>query len=417
MLAILASTPSWHLWYSRLSRDRWLRVILILWSLEIIFAFAQVVPLPASLIAIVSPTLNDLYNWTLPGYTHKNIGHALSTTPASTIHTGLLSAACAAAFILVLNVCHSQKRIITLAYALILIGLLEGIYGLAVAGGRLAPATGTFVSRNHFAAFLAMALCVNVGVLLARREDAATGFAVDRYVRTFPLILSCLIILAGIIFSYSRMGLIAPIVMLALFGGLWMIRPGSRPLRFVVGTIVLILALFAIGAWRGIEVLAERFQDLEDIYRLAVWDATYSLFKTSPFWGIGLGGFVDNIPRFLPAFIHPMFHHAHNEPLEALAEGGVLYASVMGLGLLVYFKVSIRGWLMRGDTLARGLGTGCLAAAGAVLLQSLVEFPLRMPANAFYLSVVMGLGWVVIHDKLPKSRHVDTLDDSATVKM
>src|SRR5438105_9016564 len=32
----------------------------------------------------------------------------------------------------------------------------------------------------------------------------------------------------------------------------------------------------------------------------------------------------------------------------------------------------------------------------AVFLQSLVEFPLRMPANALYVSAIMGLGWEVV---------------------
>ena len=35
----------------------------------------------------------------------------------------------------------------------------------------------------------------------------------------------------------------------------------------------------------------------------------------------------------------------------------------------------------------------------AVLVQSFVEFPLRMPANALYLSVVIGISWVIIHGR------------------
>src|SRR5207237_167378 len=61
-----------------------------------------------------------------------------------------------------------------------------------------------------------------------------------------------------------------------------------------------------------------------------------------------------------------------------------------------YFGTLIPTWFSRRDALARGLGLGCLAGTMAVFLQSLVEFPLRMPANALYVSAIMGLGWVVI---------------------
>ena len=82
-----------------------------------------------------------------------------------------------------------------------------------------------------------------------------------------------------------------------------------------------------------------------------------------------------------------------------LAEGGVIYAALIGSGLIVYFGNVVPTWFRRREPLARGLGAGCLAGVSAVLLQSLVEFPLRMPANALYLSVIMGLGWAIIHER------------------
>ena len=132
---------------------------------------------------------------------------------------------------------------------------------------------------------------------------------------------------------------------------------------------------------------------------MAAWEGSYALFRSSPVVGIGLGGLVDNLPRFLPAPIQETFHHSHNEILEVLADGGLVYAVVIGTGLIVYFGSTLPAWLKRRDSLARGLGLGCLAGAAAVLLQSLVEFPLRVPANALYLSVIMGMGWAIIHQR------------------
>ena len=389
--------------------DRGLHVLLVLWALVVAFAGFQIIPLTPGAIAVLSPALHDLYGWTLPGYGPQGIWRSLSTTPASTVQSGLLIGACGSAFFLVVQHCRSRERLLALAVTLVLVGVSEALYGLVHVGGDLSyPASGTFVNRNHFAALLAMALCLGVGLLLSRWQ-AGTGEQVsdlrfDRWAKTTPLILASLAILAGIIFSFSRMGLIAPILMLVLFGGLWMFGPVSNRVRLVGAGAGLVLLLFMTGAWPAFEVMANRFRALEETYRVAAWEGTYKLFQSSPLVGIGLGGLVDNLPRFMTAPITETFHHSHNEPLEVLAEGGVIYAALIGLGLIMYFGSVIPAWFRRRDPLARGLGAGCLAGVSAVLLQSLVEFPLRMPASALYLSVIMGMGWSVIQSPaLPRA--------------
>ncbi|MGH7232639.1 MAG: O-antigen ligase family protein, partial [Nitrospiraceae bacterium] len=88
-----------------------------------------------------------------------------------------------------------------------------------------------------------------------------------------------------------------------------------------------------------------------------------------------------------------------NEPLEILAEGGVVYAALFGIGLVVYFVTVIPAWVTRRDPLMKGLGWGCLMGVAAVFLFSLLEFPLRMPANALTCSVILSLGWVSVHHR------------------
>ena len=381
--------------------DGALSVVLALWSLAVLFAFLQVLPLPSSLIAVIAPSVHDLYGWALPGYGQDGTWRTLSTTPGATIQSALLIGACGAAFFLSACHCRMRSRALTLTLTIILVGLGEAVYGLGQAGGGLSvPASGTFVNRNHFAALLAMALCLGAGLLLSRwqgsPDELDSGSQFDRWARTSPLVLVCLAILAGILFSFSRMGLTSPILALVLFGGLWMFGAVSRRTRLIglgIGAVVLLLW---IGAWPALEVVAERFQSLEDTYRVAAWEGTYALFRMSPLIGIGLGGLVDNLPRLLTVPIPEIFDHSHNEALEVLADGGLVYAGVVGAGLVVYFGTTIPAWLRRRDPLARGLGAGCLAGALSVLVHSLVEFPLRMPSNALYLSVIMGLGWAVI---------------------
>ena len=391
--------------------ERGLGTLLVLWALAVAFALFQVLPLPPGVVAAMSPALRELYGWVLPDYGPGGVWRSLSTTPGATIESGLLIGACGSAFFLVARCWRSRERILALAVTVVVVGAGEAIFGLIQVGGSLSgPASGTFVNRNHFAALLAMALCVGVGLLLSRWRAGAVApvshLHFDRWFRTTPLILACLTILAGIIFSYSRMGLTAPIVMLVLFGGVWLSGPVSHRIRLVGTGAGLVLLLLMAGAWPALGVVADRFTTLEETSRVVAWEGTYALFQSSPAFGIGLGGLLDNLPRFLTLPISEPFQHSHNEPLEVLAEGGVIYAALIGSGLIVYFATVVPACFRQHDPVARGLGAGCLAASAAVLLQSLVEFPLRMPANALYLSVIMGMGWAIILTPSPSEEPI-----------
>ena len=70
----------------------------------------------------------------------------------------------------------------------------------------------------------------------------------------------CLIVLAGSIFSFSRMGLSAPIVTLILFGSLWLLGPVSKRMRLIGAGIGAVAILLLAGAWPALEIVAERFQ-------------------------------------------------------------------------------------------------------------------------------------------------------------
>src|SRR5437870_5123242 len=137
--------------------NRSLNSLLIVWLLVVAFAFFQAVPLPPRVLASISPNLHELYSWTLTSPGHESLWKSLSTTPASTLQTGLLIGACGIVFFLVIQHCRSRDRAKAITVTVILVGVGEAIYGLVNVGGDLShSASGTFVNRNHFAALLAM---------------------------------------------------------------------------------------------------------------------------------------------------------------------------------------------------------------------------------------------------------------------
>src|SRR3989441_116809 len=339
--------------------ERGLATLLAFWALAVAFAFFQVLPLPPGVLAAMSPGLGDLYSWALPDYGQGGVWRSLSTTLGATIESGLLIGACGAAFFFVARHGRGPDRVFAFAVTGGLVGAAGAIFRLIQGGGSLpGPASRTFVHRQHFAALLAMAFCVGVGLLLSRwRPGAAAPVShlhFDRWFRTTPLILACLTILAGIIFSFSRMGLTAPILLLVLFGGVWLSGPLSNRIRLVGIGVGLVLLLLMTGAWPALEVVADRFRTLEETSRVVAWEGTYALFQSSPAFGIGLGGLLDNLPRFLTVPISEPLDHSHNELLEVLAEGGVIYATLIGSGLIVYFARVVPAFFRQNDPVEIG---------------------------------------------------------------
>ena len=86
------------------------------------------------------------------------------------------------------------------------------------------------------------------------------------------------------------------------------------------------------------------------------------------------------------------YEHAHSDYLEELVErgfiGGALLALALGAALV---RIAI-GLLRRRTRRARALLAGTLIAAVALLVHSVYDFNLQIPANAVYFVVLIALG-------------------------
>ncbi len=71
----------------------------------------------------------------------------------------------------------------------------------------------------------------------------------------------------------------------------------------------------------------------------------------------------------------------------------------MVFGLVTYFIKSFCRWRRRHDPYVIGIGLGCLMAVLSMILHSIVDFPFHNPALALYASVLLALGWRVLHSK------------------
>jgi len=301
-----------------------------------------------------------------------------------------------------------------IAFAMLFSAAFQGLYGLlVVASGHdriwnvpkrffLDEATGTFVNPNHFAGLLAMTLPCGIALVFdnfARNRRAESGrrlaawFGTDGS-RNWLLGLLVLIGLAGLLLSYSRAGIALGVSAV----GLTLLAAGrGRRLRLRLIVTVLVVAaaatpLIQVGADRLLQAYADSPNELQGT-RVRVWRDSLSLIRAQPVVGCGFGAFSASYPLVRSPEVRFFFAHVHNDILQLLTEGGAVGLLLLLLLLIPLFDRVVRSIGGAAGTLAVGFAAGLVA----VMLQSLVDFPFHMPANAAVAAILagslLGLPW------------------------
>ncbi len=317
----------------------------------------------------------------------------------------LLGLAAAAAF-------RERRHRKALAVALAGCGAFEAVYGVAeyVSGRQhifgyaklhfLGEATGTFINRNHFAGFLAMAL--PFALALASRQHGAIA-APSRGLRrrlvswtrssgpnTFLAGFAAICIWGGILLSYSRTGLVAALGASAAFAILTKARR-SRWLLLVAPLAVPAIAML----WLEVRAPGERLATLKSEVasstgRPAVWRTCLDLVREQPLLGHGLGAFESAYSPRQTAAARGRYDHAHNDWLESLVEGGLPALAAVAALLVLSLRAAFRsraGPGQKADLVVQAAG----AALVAIAVHSAADFCLRIPAIAALTAALVGM--------------------------
>jgi O-antigen ligase len=313
----------------------------------------------------------------------------------------------------------SRKR---LTLFLVGLGLFEAFYGLAqyLAGWQyiwnvprrfyIGSATGTYVNHNHFAGLLEMILPLALGLSFYYWQSARRGsrrhtwrstvanLGNPEIVKCFLFLLAAAILLLAIVFSFSRMGMISMLVSLGTMAAVVWI--GKRRSRLPAALILLfITGGIAAAAWVGVGPVVEHFEQLSENDplaggegRVALWRDALALIREHPWTGVGLGCFEHAFTRVRSVQLTYVADHAHNDYLDAAAELGIPCAAILfGLFIWLVFRM-LRASIRTRSSLTRSLALGSLGGTSALLVHSLADFNLHIPANALVFSVIMGLG-------------------------
>ena len=373
----------------------------------------QIFPIPAF------PGLRvESLTYALAGHT----GHTLSVAPYQTVSHLLLLVTYLTAFYLVLLVCEHRDAKKRLVYALIALGGFEAFYGLVqyltgwqqifayVKKYYLEDATGTYINRNHFAGLLEMVLpfTVALGLRLAGklRRAAQSSEAKARSLLSAAellplagLLFLAVVIFTALIFSRSRMGILSALASLMAVLALAGSSSLSKRTRAVVGALFF-LGIIGIVVWVGSDPVVMRFEILGQEYnqtgqnRISIWRDTLNLIHQRPLLGTGLGTFSVAYTSVQTAFLNHLVDHAHCDYLEVVSELGVP-GGILVFGSIFWILVrAVRRYRKAEDHFDTAICLGCIGSITAILVHSLADFNLYIPANALVFTVTLALAWM-----------------------
>jgi hypothetical protein len=298
--------------------------------------------------------------------------------------------------------------VVAIAFAEIPLGLMQiaggaesALYFGMDSGGR---PIGTFANANHFANYLAVALAAYVWLgwdtlLRPRRhgiKNPSAKFASRHAVALWMT--GGVILVLGILLSRSRGAALTglPAGMLALSLALTL-REKPRSWRFtfvlVGATVIAAVSMVGLGSVLARFDLAQMASSALDRGLLAssTFDGSQAFWP----WGAGWGTYVAVYPRFQPLAIGGIADYAHQDYAQMLFEGGVF--SVLLLATCLWLAGSRAVPLVRSALRHRRLGHDDMASALCglgllgLLLHSLVEFNMHIPANAILGAVLAGV--------------------------
>ena len=383
--------------------DRVVRTALALLPAYILM---QVAPLPVALLRVLSPVRAEAVA-ALDRVGAKVNFASLSASPAATFQSFLLVCGYVLIFLLTRELTwrFDDRRWLAI-WPIVAIGALEAGLGLCQNFGKGVDQIrwGTYVNHNHYAGFLEMALpfAVVYPVALWQRTHAPGRSPVAPALAACGVCALAGLIFAAIVFSFSRMGFIATLSSLFVMGALafgirqlsWAVRSRKRQ----VGTVSLVAALvLAAFVFLPPDKLIARFAQIATVEgltaegRINLWAETIPLIRAYPVVGCGLGGYEAAFMRFKTFDPLVTDDFAHNDYLQMLAELGLVGFAIGAALAFSVLRTAVRKAVESPDPGRRYFAVACAGALAAILVHSLADFNLYIPANAMLLAWIAGM--------------------------
>ncbi len=336
-----------------------------------------------------------------------------------------------ASFIITANFFATRERLRLLVHFLAVYGALFAVFALVqhfTWDGRFywvrptvwTTTFGPFANHNHFAGYMEMLVPLPVALIISR------GVQKD----VWPLYgFAAAIMGVSVAVSLSRGGMASMVAGLLFIAVVWprlhrrkerrglpgeagkraTLRSGtgSSPVVMRIGAVAVVAVAITVGVlWVGTEGVINRVaQTVDEAKEIGaeshywgrewIWRDTLSMIAANPILGVGLGAYETVYPKYSQGDGSLVINYAHNDYLQALADGGIIGGLIALWFIVAVFRSVARG-LKSEDPFMAGLALGGGAGIFSMLVHSLFDFNLQIPSNAllflFLSAVVSSIG-------------------------
>jgi len=386
----------------------------------------QLVPLPLSMLRLVSPRSAEIWAGSDRVINVMAGAHPISIHPAATLHEWFRLLALFATFQTAALLIRTHWRRVAFAVALIAAATFEFLYGVNEGALRryeiwgwknkliFNRVTGTFVNPNHFAHYLAIVLPISLFLAVWAWHHAAPGAPfgrrvaklIEKNVLPFGIgILGAIGCLAGILVGQSRGALLALFCGLAVTATMAMTRMHAfrssrrRRAMFAAGGTLASLAVVALLIlYLGRERTIQRFEPNEAetvtlVGRTVGANVAFGVWRLFPIFGSGAGTFVNVSGMAQTDYPEILFDHAHDDYLEIAATTGILGFAIAIITLFAGYWSLVRNTFgdgADGSFRRRAFQASALTSITIAMIHALFDFNFFIPANPATLAAIAG---------------------------
>jgi len=238
---------------------------------------------------------------------------------------------------------------------------------------------GSYVNHNHYAGLMELLVPIPLIIALSRMAHDKLRIVAG---------IAAAIMVGTIFLSGSRGGMIAVFVQLIVLAVILFRQKRSVRIAISVGAFAVVL--ISLLVWLGGKDLSVRVSSISQETRTEITGGmrfsidrdTFRMFRQRPVMGWGLGAFPVVYPRFRSFYTNFFVNEAHNDYLQLLSEMGFV-----GFAIMIWFQVvlfrrvrrKIANWT---SNVSAAVTLACTLGAVGILVHSLVDFNLQIPANA-----------------------------------
>ena len=239
---------------------------------------------------------------------------------------------------------------------------------------------GSYVNHDHYAGLMEM--LVPFPLVVAMGRIVRGGKRV--------LVAFCAVLMATtIVLSGSRGGMISLAFELVVFAAFTLYQ--RRNAKLALGTLGICVSVLGLLLFLGKGKVLGRLGELGPDIRFKIGKDCLKMFLQKPVLGWGLGTFPTIYPSFRSFYTNLFVNEAHNDYAQLLVEMGLIGFALMIWFLFRLYRYGVptsRRWEFKWDG---AVSLAALLGCTALLVHSLVDFNLHVPANAAVFYVLSAL--------------------------